>query len=125
MIEVGQTIIVRNCKIPVVNQHMRMQVDTFGKIELSKVSILFILNQNFVVEIVNQLKDRSVEEYDNFGKTGISDMNEGSAYQGLGGFRGGRGGRFSGGRGRGGRGRSNDYEVGESYDNFNQYEEEY
>ncbi len=37
MIEVDQTIIVRNCKIPVVNGHMRMQVDTFGKIEPSKV----------------------------------------------------------------------------------------
>ena len=43
MIEVGQTIIVRNCKIPVVNSHMRMQVDTFGKIEISKVSLAEII----------------------------------------------------------------------------------
>ena len=52
-------------------------------------------------------------------------MNEGGAYQGFGGNRGGRGGRFSG-RGRGrGRGGSNDFGGGESYDNYNQFEEEY
>jgi hypothetical protein len=35
IIKEGETIIVRNCKVPVVNQHMRMQVDAFGKIERS------------------------------------------------------------------------------------------
>merc|ERR1712032_821231 len=33
IINQGQTIIIRNCKVPIVNQHMRMQVDAFGKIE--------------------------------------------------------------------------------------------
>jgi hypothetical protein len=35
IIKESATIIVRNCKVPVVNQHMRMQVDAFGKIEVS------------------------------------------------------------------------------------------
>ena len=61
IVEVGQTIIVRNCKVPVVNQHMRLQVDSFGKIELSK---------NFVVEKVDQSKDRTAEEFENFGGSG-------------------------------------------------------
>jgi len=39
LIQEGLTIIVRNCKVPVINQHMRMQVDAFGKIEVSKVSL--------------------------------------------------------------------------------------
>jgi hypothetical protein len=51
-----------------------------------------------VVETVNQSKDRSAEEYDNFGKTGANNQNvagEETAYQVGGGFRGGkRGGRF-------------------------------
>lgn len=36
LINEKETIIVRNCKIVVVNTHMRMQVDAFGKIEISK-----------------------------------------------------------------------------------------
>ena len=67
MLEAGQTIIVRNCKIPVVNQHMRMQVDTFGKIEISKVTLFLFQSVN--VEKVNQTNDVSTIVYDNFGKT--------------------------------------------------------
>jgi hypothetical protein len=37
IIKEGETIIVRNCKVPIVNQHMRMHVDAFGKIEQSHV----------------------------------------------------------------------------------------
>jgi hypothetical protein len=37
IIKEGETIIVRNCKVPIVNQHMRMHVDAFGKIEPSNV----------------------------------------------------------------------------------------
>ncbi len=37
VIKEGETIIVRNCKVPIVNQHMRMHVDAFGKIEPSVV----------------------------------------------------------------------------------------
>ena len=57
MINEGNTIIARNCKIPVVNGHMRMIVDAFGKIEVSKV--------NNVGE-VNKEKDLSQIQYDNF-----------------------------------------------------------
>ena len=39
VIQEGLTLIVRNCKVPVINQHMRMQVDAFGKIEVSKVTL--------------------------------------------------------------------------------------
>jgi hypothetical protein len=37
IIREGETIIVRNGKVPIVNQHMRIHVDSFGKIEPSKV----------------------------------------------------------------------------------------
>jgi hypothetical protein len=37
IIKEGETIIIRNCKVPIVNQHMRMHVDAFGKIEPSTV----------------------------------------------------------------------------------------
>jgi hypothetical protein len=40
LIQEGLTLIVRNCKVPVINQHMRMQVDAFGKIEVSKVKFI-------------------------------------------------------------------------------------
>ena len=34
MLEEGQDIVVRNCKVPVINKHIRVIVDTFGKIEI-------------------------------------------------------------------------------------------
>ncbi len=37
IIKEGETVIVRNCKVPIVNQHMRMHVDAFGKVEVSHV----------------------------------------------------------------------------------------
>ena len=56
MLAEGQTIIIRNCKIPVVNNHMRMQVDAFGKIEVSK---------EVKIDEVKQDKDFSAVTYDN------------------------------------------------------------
>ena len=47
----------RNCKVPVVNGHVRMQVDAFGKIEPS---------QNVRVLDVNMNNDISAQTYDNF-----------------------------------------------------------
>ena len=41
IIKEGETIIIRNCKVPVIDQHMRMQVDAFGKVEVSLVLLLF------------------------------------------------------------------------------------
>ena len=51
----GQTIIIRNCKIPILNSHMRMIVDAFGKIEISK---------NKEIKEVNMEKDLSSIKYD-------------------------------------------------------------
>jgi hypothetical protein len=77
MIQENQTIIARNCKIPVVNSHMRMIVDAFGKIEVSK--------HNKVIE-VNKEKDLSSMVYDNFssksnyrGNDRASKINDGSS----------------------------------------------
>ena len=62
MLQEGQTIITRNCKIPVVNGHMRMIVDAFGKIEISR--------EKLVGEVAKD-KDLSAAQYDNFSmKTG-------------------------------------------------------
>jgi len=72
MIQENQTIIARNCKIPVVNQHMRMVVDAFGKIEIS--------NDKKIVE-VNQEKNLSNAQYDNFSmKTGKRNNDNRSRY---------------------------------------------
>lgn len=57
MINEGMTIIIRNCKIPVVNGHMRMIVDAFGKIEVSK---------DHLISQVNKEKDLSSLVLDNF-----------------------------------------------------------
>lgn len=57
MIKEGQTIIARNCKIPVVNGHMRMIVDAFGKIEVS--------TGKQISEVAKD-KDLSAATYDNF-----------------------------------------------------------
>jgi len=57
MIKEGMTIVIRNCKIPVVNGHMRMIVDAFGKIEISK---------DLVIAEVNKEKDLSSLVLDNF-----------------------------------------------------------
>jgi hypothetical protein len=45
IINEGETITIRNCKVPVVNGYMRMVVDAFGKIERSKViyNLLYII----------------------------------------------------------------------------------
>ena len=51
----GQTIIIRNCKIPILNSHMRMIVDAFGKIEISK---------SKEIKEVNMEKDLSSIKYD-------------------------------------------------------------
>ena len=52
-----------------------------------------------MVDTVNQSKDRSAEEYDNFGKTGANNQNEAdeeTPYHSGRGYRGGkRGGRFN------------------------------
>jgi hypothetical protein len=79
MIKEGQTIIARNCKIPVVNGHMRMIVDAFGKIEVSK---------DKTVSEVNKEKDLSAVQYDNFsmrtsqkGYDRQSKFNDGSSIQ--------------------------------------------
>ena len=78
MINEGQTIVARNCKIPVVNGHMRMIVDAFGKIEISK---------DKKVDNVLTEKDLSAVQYDNFsmktsqrgGYEGRSKYNDGSS----------------------------------------------
>merc|ERR1712032_137710 len=57
IIKEGQTIIIRNCKVPIVNQHMRMQVDAFGKIENC-------LDHH--ISEVNKEKDLSEVVYDNY-----------------------------------------------------------
>jgi hypothetical protein len=57
LIKEGETIIVRNCKVPVVNGHMRMQVDAFGKIEVSN---------DVKINEVKLDKDFSSVEYDHF-----------------------------------------------------------
>ena len=57
MIEENKTIVARNCKIPVVNGHMRMIVDAFGKIEISK---------DFKVQDVKKENDLSANTIDNF-----------------------------------------------------------
>ena len=57
MIEENKTIIARNCKIPVVNGHMRMIVDAFGKIEVSK---------DFKVGEVKKENDISANTVDNY-----------------------------------------------------------
>ncbi len=57
IIKENETITVRNCKVPVVNGHMRMQVDAFGKIEPS---------QSVRILDVNTEKDVSAQVYDNF-----------------------------------------------------------
>lgn len=63
MINEDQTIVIRNCKIPVVNNHIRMIVDAFGKIEVSK---------DVKVTEVNKEKDLSAAQHDNFSmKTGM------------------------------------------------------
>ena len=57
MINAGDNIIIRNCKIPVVNTHMRMSVDAFGKIEIS---------HDVKIDNVKLDKDFSAVEYDNY-----------------------------------------------------------
>ena len=57
IIKEGQTIIIRNCKVPIVNQHMRMQVDAFGKIENCL---------DHTITEVNKEKDLSEVVYDNY-----------------------------------------------------------
>jgi hypothetical protein len=72
MIQEGQTIIARNCKIPVVNGHMRMIVDAFGKIEVSK--------DRTITEVAKD-KDLSAAQYDNFSmKTGNKNFDGKSRY---------------------------------------------
>lgn len=72
MIEEGQTVIARNCKIPVVNGHMRMIVDAFGKIEISK--------DKKIVEVSKE-KDLSAAQYDNISmKTGQKNFGGKSGY---------------------------------------------
>jgi len=67
MLQEGQTIITRNCKIPVVNGHMRMIVDAFGKIEVSREKLLGEIAKD---------KDLSAAQYDNFSmKTGQTKNN--------------------------------------------------
>jgi hypothetical protein len=60
LINAGDTIIVRNCKVPVVNSHMRMSVDAFGKIEITKdVSIDNVkLEKDFSDVVYDNLSDR-------------------------------------------------------------------
>ncbi len=75
MIKEDQTIIIRNCKIPVVNGHIRMIVDAFGKIEVSR---------DTRITEVNKEKDISAAQHDNFSmKTGMRSYdkrgNEGSS----------------------------------------------
>lgn len=73
MIKEGQTIIVRNCKIPVVNGKMRMIVDAFGKIEVSK---------DKVITDVAKDKDLSNQVFDNFSmKTGQRNFDGKSRYE--------------------------------------------
>lgn len=55
IINEGEVITIRNCKVPIVNNHMRMQVDAFGKIE--------VCNSVFINQ-VNMEKDLSAQEYD-------------------------------------------------------------
>lgn len=57
MLKEGQDIVVRNCKVPVTNNHIRIQVDAFGKIE-----------QSTEVKIEEVKKDKNLSEdvYDHF-----------------------------------------------------------
>ena len=79
MIKEGQTIIARNTKVPVVNGHMRMIVDAFGKIEISK--------DRVVTEVLKD-KDLSAVQHDNYsmrtsqrGYDKQSRFNDGSSVQ--------------------------------------------
>jgi hypothetical protein len=56
LVNAEDTIIVRNCKVPVVNSHMRINVDAFGKIEISK---------DVKITEVKTEKDYSAIVYDN------------------------------------------------------------
>ena len=72
IIKEGQTIIIRNCKVPIVNQHMRMQVDAFGKIENCL---------DHTITEVNKEKDLSEVVYDNYSsKKRFEGQNSGSQY---------------------------------------------
>merc|ERR1712151_1270404 len=72
IIKEGQTIIIRNCKVPIVNQHMRMQVDAFGKIENC-------LDHH--ISEVNKEKDLSEVVYDNYSSKKRGDRGSNSNYE--------------------------------------------
>ena len=57
IIKQGEVITIRNCKLPILNGHMRMQVDAFGKIEPC--------NSVFIND-VKMDNDLSAQVYDNF-----------------------------------------------------------
>jgi hypothetical protein len=57
MLQEGQDIIVRNCKVPVINSRIRIQVDAFGKIELS---------QDVKIKEVNKERNLSEDVFDHF-----------------------------------------------------------
>jgi len=71
MINADDNIIVRNCKVPVVNSHMRMSVDAFGKIEISK---------EIKIENVKLDKDFSLVAYDNLSDRKRFVQNQGNSY---------------------------------------------
>ena len=65
LINRGDNIIVRNCKIPVINYHMRMSVDAFGKIEISNDSTIenVKLDRNFSDVVYDNYADRKLMNF--------------------------------------------------------------
>lgn len=126
------TIIVRNCKVPVINQHKRMQVDAFGKIEESKDRTVteVKLDKDFSAEVFdnfqNQKGVQSMHNYD--GKSSIGDtssFNASSYYGNRNNFGGNRyggnnnyGNNNYGNNNYGNNNYGNSYNYGGSYNNY-------
>lgn len=72
MLKEGDSIIVRNCKVPVINNHIRLQVDAFGKIEIST---------EVKVNEVKKDKNLSNDVYDHFAsKSRFNPKSKGKSY---------------------------------------------
>lgn len=56
-LEEGKEIIIRNCKVPIIHSHIRIQVDAFGKVEISE--------ENKVTD-VKQDRNLSEDVYEHF-----------------------------------------------------------
>ena len=55
MVKEGTVITVRNCHANVVNEHLRLEVDKWGKIELSKESVTTVNEKNNLSDVEYEL----------------------------------------------------------------------